>query len=138
MALALFHRRNSEGHLEVWVQVRTDDGPLHGLLEFPGGGIESGETSLQAVVREVKEEVGVDLAPENGRFLGIYSVFRPDTTILLHVWLFEQVADLSRKGEWLTIRPPELSLILNGKIPSPNHQIIDDLYRSLYSSPHEQ
>lgn len=37
--------------------------------EIPGGGLDTGEDPLQAVVREVKEELGRDLAP--GRLLVI-------------------------------------------------------------------
>ena len=51
----------------------TDDGPeillaqrppgeaLAGFWEFPGGKLEAGETALHAVVREVREEVGVEV-----------------------------------------------------------------------------
>ncbi len=54
VALALFYRKVSERKLEIWTQVREDDGIYHGLLEFPGGGIEANETPLAAVVREDK------------------------------------------------------------------------------------
>ncbi len=137
VSIALFHRKDSEGQMEVWVQVRTDDGPLHGFLEFPGGGIETGESSLEAVVREVKEEVGIDILPENGKPMGIYPVAVTDKTIMLNVWLFIPDSGLKGKGQWLKIRKPELSHAYKGKIPPPNHQIIDDLYHSLYSSAHE-
>lgn len=44
---------------QAWVQLRREDGPLDGFYEFPGGKIENTESSLQAGVRELKEEVGV-------------------------------------------------------------------------------
>jgi 8-oxo-dGTP diphosphatase len=35
---------------------------------FPGGGIEAGETALEAVVREVREESGLDVAAQEHLF----------------------------------------------------------------------
>ena len=132
VSLALFYRELKDETLEVWVQTRTDDGIYHGLLEFPGGGIEAGETPLSACVREVKEEVGIDIRPEDGRFMGIYRRVLPGKAILLYLHLFPAYPGLEGKGEWLTIQRENLSSLYEGKIPGPNHQMIDDLYRYLY------
>jgi 8-oxo-dGTP diphosphatase len=39
---------------------RRDKAPGKGFWSIPGGGVEIGETQKEAVVREVKEETGVD------------------------------------------------------------------------------
>jgi mutator protein MutT len=41
--------------------MRVDDA---GYFHFPGGHVEISETSEQAVIREVKEEIGIDVAAE--------------------------------------------------------------------------
>jgi 8-oxo-dGTP pyrophosphatase MutT (NUDIX family) len=133
VALVIFHRKKSENILEVWTQTRDDDGIYHGLQEFPGGGIESDETPLQAAVREVSEEVGIEISVQDGKLMGIYSINLEHRTILLNVFLFPDYPDLKDKGRWLTINQQDLSSPFFGQIPGPNHQMIDDLYRSLYS-----
>lgn len=134
VSLALFYRTLPEEVLEVWTQVREDDGIYHGKLEFPGGGIESGEDPLTAVVREVEEEVGIIIKPSESRFMGIYPNVLDNKTILLNVFLFPDQPGLSTRGQWLRVTKDQLSGPYRGQIPGPNHQIIDDLYRSLYSS----
>lgn len=134
VSLALFYRKKSDDVLEVWTQVREDDGIYHGKLEFPGGGIESGETPLAAAVREVEEEVGIMIKADESRFMGIYPNIMETKTILLNVFLFPDQPGLATRGQWLSITRDLLSGPYRGQIPTPNHQIIDDLYRSLYSS----
>jgi 8-oxo-dGTP diphosphatase len=43
--------------------VRRARPPAHGLYTLPGGGVELGETLEQAVIREVREETALDVAP---------------------------------------------------------------------------
>ena len=60
----------------------------YGCYEFPGGGIEPGETQESAVQREVKEETGRIVIPESVREFGI--VIRRQRDSLDPVWIFEQ------------------------------------------------
>ena len=43
--------------------VRRARPPAHGLHSRPGGGVELGETLEEAVIREVREETGLAIAP---------------------------------------------------------------------------
>lgn len=47
--------------------------PDSGLFGIPGGLVEPGESVLEAVVREVREETGIAFAPQQAAFFGIYS-----------------------------------------------------------------
>ena len=46
---------------EQIVLINKANGPYKGKLDLPGGTIEFGETPEQALIREVKEEVGIDI-----------------------------------------------------------------------------
>ena len=52
--------RDSSGR--VLITERLCDGPFDGLWEFPGGKIVDGETSMQALIRELAEELGIEVA----------------------------------------------------------------------------
>jgi 8-oxo-dGTP diphosphatase len=43
--------------------VRRARPPAHGLYTLPGGGVELGETLQEAIIREVREETGLAIAP---------------------------------------------------------------------------
>ena len=49
--------RDSSGR--ILITERLCDGPFDGLWEFPGGKIADGETSIQALIRELAEELGI-------------------------------------------------------------------------------
>ncbi len=56
-----------------------------GFWEFPGGKIGVGETPLQGLVRELREELGV--AVQVARHLVNYSHDYPDKRVHLHIWI---------------------------------------------------
>jgi 8-oxo-dGTP diphosphatase len=43
--------------------VRRGRPPAHGLYTLPGGGVELGETLEEAIIREVREETRLEIAP---------------------------------------------------------------------------
>jgi 8-oxo-dGTP diphosphatase len=45
----------------VLVAKRPEDKPMAGLWEFPGGKVEDGERPERTLIRELKEELGIDV-----------------------------------------------------------------------------
>ena len=62
--------QNSKG--EFLITQRHPDKKAGGLWEFVGGGVLAGETTVQAALREVKEEIGISLAANELSLLHVY------------------------------------------------------------------
>jgi 8-oxo-dGTP diphosphatase len=65
--------------IETVAWVRVEDGRIlcarsrgKDVFYIPGGKLEAGETELDALLREIKEELAVDLVPETVRAFGTY------------------------------------------------------------------
>lgn len=56
VAIALVNEKN-----EILLAQRPEGKRLAGSWEFPGGKVEPGETPEAALVREIKEELGIDI-----------------------------------------------------------------------------
>ncbi len=52
-----------DGDGRVLLARRPEGKPMAGLWEFPGGKVEPGETPEAALVRELKEELAIDVSP---------------------------------------------------------------------------
>ena len=63
---------------------RPEDKAQGGAWEFPGGKVAVGETPLQGLVRELREELGI--AVQLARHLVRYSHDYPDKRVHLYLW----------------------------------------------------
>lgn len=89
--------RNSNG--EYLISQRSANRPTFPLMwECVGGSVVKGENSLQGAIRETKEEVGVDLVPENGHVIlsKVRKIIEGKIfNDILDVWLFEYNGDVN-------------------------------------------
>jgi 8-oxo-dGTP diphosphatase len=86
--------------------------PLAGLWEFPGGKVEAGEEPEVALIRELKEELGIDIAKADLSPLTFASHAYPDFHLLMPVYLCRRwhgsVASLEGQ-DLLWVKPESLS-----------------------------
>jgi len=80
---------NSSG--EFLITKRTPNKGYPNMWECTGGSAISGNDSLQAAIREAKEETGLELLSKNGKVL--FSLNRNDN--FCDVWLFQQDFDIN-------------------------------------------
>jgi mutator protein MutT len=100
-------------------------GLMANLWEFPGGKIEEGETTEDCIKREVKEELGIDIAIKK-HLIDInhnYSEF----SVTLRVYLAHIIAGNPQPLESAEIRWVKVEELSNFQFPSANQSIIDIL-----------
>lgn len=81
--------KNSHG--EFLITKRAPHKGFPNMWECTGGSAISGDDSLTAALREVKEETGLTLSPENGKIIHTYRMH----DYFCDVWLFTEDHDLS-------------------------------------------
>jgi ADP-ribose pyrophosphatase YjhB (NUDIX family) len=102
--------------------IRRDVEPRRGALALPGGFIDMGESWQEAAVRELREETGVVVGPDDVTLFDVLSA--PDGTVLVFARgprltsaELPPVVATTETTEWLVIdHPQELAFPLHTRI----------------------
>ena len=96
-----------EHHLEVYILIENDNGEylisqrspnksFPNMWECTGGNAVAGDDSLTTALKEVKEELGIILEPQNGQMIKRHlQCGTVKCNGLVDVWLFRQNVDIS-------------------------------------------
>jgi 8-oxo-dGTP diphosphatase len=95
----------------VLLAQRPDGKSMAGLWEFPGGKVDQGETPEAALIRELREELGIDVAASCLAPFTFASHAYPDFHLLMPLYVCRKWSGipLAREGQRLAwVRPAGL------------------------------
>jgi 8-oxo-dGTP diphosphatase len=95
----------------VLITRRPEGKPLAGLWEFPGGKVDPGELPEQTLVRELKEELGIDVTQACLAPLTFASHGYSDFHLLMPLWIcrrWEGIVAANEGQELAWVRPQRL------------------------------
>lgn len=111
----------------VLTALRPNDIHQGGLWEFPGGKLESGEDVLDALQRELEEEVGIRIDKRSCSPLKTIAYQYPDKSVNLDVWSVRKFTGQANGREGQQVRWQEIETLDPNEFPSANRKIIEIL-----------
>ncbi len=108
---------------EVFIARRAADAHQGGLWEFPGGKVEAGETTPQALVRELREELAIEVQACEP-LIQIRHRY-PDKSVLLDVYRVSAFSGDARGNEGQPVRWVAPAQLENFAFPAANIPIIN-------------
>ncbi len=113
----------------VLITERVDDGPFHGLWEFPGGKIGQEEDEQAALTRELGEEIGVE--PQSSRHFMSLKHDYPDRRVSIDFFLITEWRNTPKGLEgqqlrWIPIEKLDAEQLLPADLP-----VVDALRREI-------
>ncbi len=112
-------------HGEVLLAKRHESAHQGGLWEFPGGKVEPDETVVDALKRELHEEVGLDIF--DPRPLIRIPFEYPDKRVLLDVWFIEHFSGEPHGREGQSVDWVAMSDLAQRAFPAANRPILTAL-----------
>ncbi|MDC9588105.1 8-oxo-dGTP diphosphatase MutT [Xenorhabdus sp. XENO-10] len=113
---------------EIFITQRSADSHMGGFWEFPGGKLEQGETSEQALIRELKEEVGITVT--HCELIDTITHDFPDRSIILDFFLVDEWKDEPFGKEGQPSRWVLQSELIADEFPPANRSVVGFLTKN--------
>ncbi len=95
--------KSREGYVDVVAAVMCCDGEVfaaersyghyEGYWEYPGGKVEKGESFEEALIREISEELDLDIRLQDLRYFRTFYHEYPSIKVALHIYLLDHNAE---------------------------------------------
>ena len=112
---------------KVLVALRSSTQEHGDLWEFPGGKVEENESFYQALCRELKEEIGVDV--ERAEPLINLNHQYPNYSVELDTWIVQQFQGTPHGAEGQALKWVSLEELKQLKLPGANWEIVEALQK---------
>ncbi|BAZ16168.1 mutator MutT [Calothrix sp. NIES-4071] len=110
---------------QILIDRRRPEGVMGGLWEFPGGKVEPGETVIECIQREIKEELGINI--EVCELLITIDHTYSHLKVTLTVHMCKYVSGVPQPIECDEVRWVNLDELSQFEFPEANTQIISAL-----------
>lgn len=110
---------------EILISLRPAHAIQGNIWEFPGGKIEAGETPYQALVRELHEEIDIQVTAAH-LFDRIEYTY-PERSVILHVWWVDEFTGVAHGKEGQITRWVTAELLSTLPFPAGNQPIVQAL-----------
>jgi 8-oxo-dGTP diphosphatase len=121
-----------DGEGRVLIAKRPEGRSLAGLWEFPGGKVEEGESPEHALIRELAEELGIEIASADLAPLTFASHAYPDFHLLMPLFVCRRWRGELRPHEGqelLWVKPAELALYAMPPADEPLKAVLPSLLK---------
>ncbi|MEW5056812.1 MAG: Nudix family hydrolase [Cycloclasticus sp.] len=115
---------------QILISKRADHVHQAGLWEFPGGKLEAGESTHQALSRELAEELGITVLAAKP-LLQIKHQYE-DLAVFLDVYTVDDFAGKARGMEGQPVKWVDKSELVNFPFPAANQRIVETLLLPAY------
>ncbi|MFM2478050.1 8-oxo-dGTP diphosphatase MutT [Celerinatantimonas sp. MCCC 1A17872] len=112
---------------EILIAKRSAKQHQGGLWEFPGGKVESGEGEVEALARELNEELGIEINPEACQKRQQIHHQYPDKAVNLNIYWVNDFSGTEQGKEGQPLKWVAKEQLADYPFPEANQPILDEL-----------
>jgi 8-oxo-dGTP diphosphatase len=116
---------------EILLSRRPEGKPMAGMWEFPGGKLEEGESPEEALVRELREEIGIDVEAKALIPATFASHCYENFHLLMPLFLVQEWKNDPTPLEGQLLQWFKLSQIDTTTMPPPDGPLVDRIFEMI-------